>query len=200
MFDYSHFCGRERQGQTNEEYARAQRVEAARRIDVATVNLDYVCKALEESAMSNDDEVAKVLRQKKELDRIAHYRTRFEAHEQGQRFAENQCDLLLEGRAMDFAKATDLKSATDTDFLGAANERLVAARRMLKWSYAYTFFLPDDDEEGPVCHKGLFQNHQERLERFTEKLSDISEHALTYDDRAKIVNLVSVVSFCWLNV
>lgn len=192
MFDYNHFCGRERDGRNDDEYARARRLQAARQaIAVAPLNLDYVCRALEKQLVPEDDEAARILCEKKEMDRIAHYRTRFDAHEQGQRFAENQCELLLEGRAIDFAKSTDLKSATDTDFLAVANERLVAARRMLKFTYVYAFFLPDEDEEGMVSQKGLFQNHQERLERFTEKLSEISEHALTYDDRANIVNLVS---------
>jgi hypothetical protein len=41
-----------------------------------------------------------------------------------------------------------------------------------------------------TSQKGLFQNHQERLERLTENLSDISEHALSHDARADIANLV----------
>lgn len=195
MYDYSHFCGREGD-RADEEDIRARRIEAARRtIVVAPLNLDYVCEALKkEWGWERNDDIQNVLYEKKEMDRIAHYRTRFEAHEQGQRFAENQCDLLGT-RAIDFAKSSDLKSATDTDFLAAANERLVTARRMLKWTYCYAYYLPDEEQEGMISHKGLFQNHQERLERFTEQLSEISEHALTYADRAKIVNFVSSVVF-----
>ena len=193
-----HFCGRER-GMAG-EFARSLAMQ--RTVANDPVNLDYVATALHEEFNNENgpgsEEVARVLHEKKEMDRRAaymvhraHYMTRFLAHEQGQRFAADQCNRLLEDRAVDFAKASDLKSATDTDFLAEANERLVAARRMLKWSYCYVFYLPDD--EGMTLQKELFQNHQERLERFTENLSDISEHALSYDDRANIINLVSPV-------
>ena len=194
--DYNHFCGRERIGGNGDgaidEIAR--RRQAMRAIIDEPVNLDYIVSALQEEESDVDEldaeQVAAAIEEKKEMDRRAHYMTRFIAHEEGQRFATEQCDLLLEGRAVDFARASDLKSANDTDFLGAANERLVAARRILKWSYCYVYYLPDEDENSMTSQKGLFQNHQERLERFTENLSNISENALSYDDRAKIVNLV----------
>jgi hypothetical protein len=47
-----------------------------------------------------------------------------------------------------------------------------------------------------TSQKGLFQNHQERLERLTENLSDISEHALSHDARSEIANLISVIDHC----
>jgi uncharacterized coiled-coil protein SlyX len=171
----------------------ARRRQAMRAIIDEPVNLDYVVNALQEESDVDelDDELkAAATEEKKEMDKRAHHMTRFIAHDEGQRFATNQCDLLLEGRAADSAKASDLKSATDTEFLGAANERLVAARRILKWSYCYVYYLPDEDENSMTSQKGLFQNHQERLERLTENLSDISEHALSHDARAEIANLV----------
>mmetsp|Transcript_23662 Transcript_23662/g.42941 ORF Transcript_23662/g.42941 Transcript_23662/m.42941 type:complete len:720 (+) Transcript_23662:41-2200(+) len=194
--DYKHFCGRERRH--GDEIAR--RRQAMRAIIDEPVNLDYIVNALQEERDADelDDElVAAAIAEKKEMEKRAHYVTRFVAHDEGQRFATNQCDLLLEGRAVDFAKASDLKSSTDTEFLVAANERLVAARRILKWSYCYVYYLLDEDENSMTSQKGLFQNHQERLERFTENLSDISERALlSNDDRAQIVNLISVIDHC----
>jgi hypothetical protein len=191
--DYSHFCGRDCRHGDEMVNEIARRRQAMRAIIDEPVNLDYIVNALEEEsdADEQDDElVAAVIAEKKEMDKRAHFMARFIAHDEGQRFATNQCDLLLEGRAVDFAKASDLKSATDTEFLGAANECLVAARRILKWSYCYVYYLPDEDENSMTSQKGLFQNHQERLERFTENLSDISEHAPTHGDREEIVNLV----------
>jgi hypothetical protein len=190
MYDYNHYCGRERDD--DEEYRRLRR-----RAHVGTgTNLEYVFETLKEVLVWDDDEISELFRQKKKMDRIAHYLARFVAHEQGQRFAEDQCEVLLEGRAVGFAKATDLKSATDTDFLAVANDRLVAARRILKYSYCYAYYLPDEESEGMISQKGLFQHHQERLERFTEQLSNISEHAFTYDDRANILNLIGIVDQC----
>jgi hypothetical protein len=177
----------------------ARRRQAMRAIIDEPVNLDYIVNALEEEsdADEQDDElVAAVIAEKKEMDKRAHFMARFIAHDEGQRFATNQCDLLLEGRAVDFAKASDLKSATDTEFLGAANECLVAARRILKWSYCYVYYLPDEDENSMTSQKGLFQNHQERLERFTENLSDISEHALSHGYHSQIASLIRVIDHC----
>jgi hypothetical protein len=191
--DNKHFCGRERRHGDEMVDEIARRRQAMRAITDEPANLDYIVNALEEEsdADEQDDElVAAVIAEKKEMDKRAHFMARFIAHDEGQRFASNQCDLLLEGRAVDFAKASDLKSAADTEFLGTANERLVAARRILKWSYCYVYYLPDEDENSMTSQKGLFQNHQEQLERLTENLSDLSEHALSYVDRAKIVNLV----------
>lgn len=194
--DYGHFCGREGTADGRNDIADLAR-HRQRAIINEPVNLDYVTMAIEDASngpyeLDDEDGAIFLLLEKTEMDRRGHYMTRFIAHEEGQRFATDQCDLLLEGRAVDFARASDLRSATDTDFLAAANETLVAARRMLKWSYCYVYYLPEDDESGNTSQKGLFQDHQERLERFTENLSDISESAVSYDDRAKIVNLVSL--------
>lgn len=190
MTDYNHYCGRLLDDDEEVRWLRRQARAGT------GVNLEYVFEALKKGLVSDDDDISDLFQQKKKMDRIAHYLARFAAHEQGQRFAEDQCEMLLHGRAIDFAKATDLKSATDTDFLAVANKRLVAARRILKYSYCYAYYLPEEESEGMISQKGLFQNHQERLERFTEELSNISEHALTYDDRAKIVNLVSRAFAC----
>jgi hypothetical protein len=191
--DYNHFCGRERRRGDEMVDEIALRRQAMRAITDEPANLNYIVNALQEESDVDelDDElVAAAIEEKKEMDKRAHYMTRFIVHDEGQRFATHQCDLLLEGRAVDFAKASDLKSATDTEFLGAANECLVAARRILKWSYCYVYYLPDEDENSMTSQKGLFQNHQERLERFTENLSDISEHALSHGYHSQIASLV----------
>ena len=199
MNDSYHSCDRE--DFVAAGYAGAWRREAWT-FAVHAVNIDYVLESLKEAFGSDDDEVARIFQQKKEMEHIAHYFNRYTAHEQRQHFAENQCTLLLEGRAIDFVRVSDLKSLSDTDFLAAANKRLVASRRMLKYTYCYAFYLPDEESEGMASHKGLFQNHQEQLEQWTEELSNIIEHATTYDDRDWIVNLVSreksVRDACWL--
>ena len=42
----------------------------------------------------------------------------------------------------------DLKTATDTDFIGGANRTLVDCRRVLKYTYAYAFTNDDDNHNG----------------------------------------------------
>ena len=81
----------------------------------------------------------------------------------------------------------DLKTATDTDFIGGANRTLVDCRRVLKYTYAYAFTNDDDN------HKDLLMVHIERLELFVEELSLESEGAITQEGREKVVNLINIV-------
>ena len=140
-------------------------------------------------------------------------------HNEGQRFAENQCECLA-NRATNYSQVSKLKSAVDTDFFFLANERLVACRRILKYSYCLLYYkLQHQDsteqdaennlkiEEGMDCPSdnalsvdlplplALFLDHQERLERLTERLSYLSENALTPDDRQRVVEMVSFIDF-----
>jgi len=125
------------------------------------------------------------------LDIFAHCFNRYTAHRQGQNYAELQCrNHRLDERASEFSRLCDIQSGTDADFIAAANTTLVAGRRILKNSYCFVYFCCDEKQ------KELFQMHQERLERFTEALSGLSENARTHIDRAKVVSLIGVVQKC----
>ena len=62
---------------------------------------------------------------------------------------------------------------------------------MLKWSYCFGYYLEDKGA------KLLFENHQERLEKFTEELHGLTEKPI--DDlletkvRTQIINYTRVV-------
>ena len=179
------------------------------------MNADYICETLEQQQQQQeedrdgiDDEAFvenkhNVLQKHKELQRFAHYYNRFLAHGQGQHFAENQCNCL-DGRANEFLLFNKMYTGTDTDFIYLANQRLVASRRLLKYTYCYAYHnVPPDyrheEEEGANVNTehqlsnrmALFLVHQERLERVTERLSYLSENAMTRTDRRQVVDMVS---------
>mmetsp|Transcript_8677 Transcript_8677/g.19624 ORF Transcript_8677/g.19624 Transcript_8677/m.19624 type:complete len:705 (-) Transcript_8677:2842-4956(-) len=193
-----HFCGREGgdrnrrgQGAGGADINNAANAGPAR--NVPAFDLDYIYTTLGESKSPPDEADAKALsaflRAKEEMDHFAHYYNRFAAHNQGQNYAESQSPCT-ENRINNFSRVTDLKTATDCDFLRAANRMLVDCRRILKYSYCYSYCTNDHQ------HNELFQVHQERLERFVEELSMLSEEAVTRIDRARVIDLIGIVEKC----
>jgi len=69
---------------------------------------------------------------------------------------------------------------------------VIENRRLLQWSYAIGFYLKDGTED-----KALFELHQQRLETFTEQLSQMTEQKLdklmTAEIRTDMINLTRVV-------
>lgn len=175
------------------------------------IDLDYIAETVQQPNPHCDTEVVKtVLEKRQDLQRFAHYYNRVTAHNQGQVFAENQCDCVA-GRAFDFTRVSELNSCMDTEFFDLANQRLVDCRRTLKYTYVFLFFKLAsisneenngfEDNECPAdsanssklpTHLALFLDHQERLERMTERLSFLSENALTRKDRKRVVDMVSL--------
>jgi len=180
------------------------------------IDLDYVADSIQTDCCSPEI-VSALLQKRQELQRYAHYYSRFEAHGQGQVFSQNQ-SLCLVDRAKDFNKVSEWRSGADTDFFQMANQRLVASRRMLKYTYCFLYYKlapnnRDEESDSSVsCDNGfqdndcpddgamssslstslaLFLDHQERLERMTEQLSFLSENALTRTDRKRVVDVVS---------
>ena len=75
----------------------------------------------------------------------------------------------------------------DVEFLRTANRQLVECRTVLKYTYAYAYYLKDE------AKRTRFEYHQEMLERFTESLSELSEKPLEDIDRTEVVNSTRVV-------
>lgn len=82
---------------------------------------------------------------------------------------------------------------TDVEFLKAANKQLVECRNVLKYSYAFAYYLADGQK------KTRFEYHQEMLERFTENLSELSEKPIHEMNRTEVVNQVRKYLFRMLN-
>jgi len=73
------------------------------------------------------------------------------------------------------------------EFLKTANEQLVECRKVLKYTYAFAYYLQDADK------RSRFEFHQEMLEKFTESLSELSEKPLHEMNRTEVVNQVSML-------
>jgi ariadne-1 len=74
----------------------------------------------------------------------------------------------------------------DVQFIKAATLGLMEARNMLKWTYVYGYFLPDQ------VNRDLFEYLQADLESATERLSGLLEDK-GEKDRLKIINATEYV-------
>lgn len=177
-----HFCG-----QVASRLAALGNADRGRAVD-----LDFLRLVLGNEP--EDEEGKRVLQETKELYRFAHHYNRYYAHHQGQAFAERQCPCLAD-RQQTYTQTSGFRSFTETDFIQSANETLVASRRLLKYAYISVYHSARiNEEDNEHSHLGFL--HLERLERFTEELSGVSENALTRHDRTKVLSLISVVIRC----
>ena len=130
--------------------------------------------------MNDQSDAAKA---KRELNRYLHYYKRFHSHAQAQDFAIKSVKGT-EARMILLQEQNSDTVWTDVEFLKAANRQLVECRKVLKYSYAFAYYLQDGDK------KTRFEYHQEMLERFTENLSELSEKPIQDMNRAEVVNQV----------
>ena len=193
---YDHFCGLAAQQRRQGNGPRPNR----QRIPPPVIDHNYLIEALRHEGPL-DRETTELVDQLDALPNYAHYYNRYHAHGVGQRFAESQCPCL-EGRIMDYTHMVGfVNSGAEVDFIRAANQTIYASRRVLKYSYCSSFFLQqnsnpatatDDDDEAfkKASHLAI---QLERLETFTEELSDISENALSRESRKRVLELIAVV-------
>lgn len=181
MPDYSHVCKKETR---------------RRQADQFVVDLDFIENALKDTG---DVGYGSLKQSIESMERFAHYYNLYFVHDHGQRFANDQKDCL-HGRISNFTEISGFSSGADADFIATANETLVAARRMIKYTFAYAYEMGhnarrrdegDGKTSGTSTEIALFQSHQERLARFTEELSCLSENPLTRDDRLRLMDIVS---------
>ena len=157
----------------------------------------YKCNKFDANADKNDQSDA--ARAKRELNRYLHYYKRFHEHSQAQDFAKRSMKEV-EAR-MVLLQEQNSSNWADVEFLTAANKQLVECRKVLKYSYAFAFYLEEGDK------KTRFEYHQEMLERFTEHLSELSEKPIQEMNRTEVVNQVRfrillrlpMMMFCVLN-
>eukprot|EP00549_Striatella_unipunctata_P025961 CAMPEP_0118724564 /NCGR_PEP_ID=MMETSP0800-20121206/32647_1 /TAXON_ID=210618 ORGANISM="Striatella unipunctata, Strain CCMP2910" /NCGR_SAMPLE_ID=MMETSP0800 /ASSEMBLY_ACC=CAM_ASM_000638 /LENGTH=511 /DNA_ID=CAMNT_0006633151 /DNA_START=113 /DNA_END=1648 /DNA_ORIENTATION=- len=148
----------------------------------------YKCNKYDETAMEDESNAAK-----RELDRYLHYYKRFHAHAQAQTFAQRQL-FDTESRMVRLQESTDNATWTGVEFLKHANLQLIECRRVLKYTYAFAYYLTANK------HKERFEHHQEMLEKFTECLSEHTEKPLNEMDRETIVNHTRVVKNFMKNI
>jgi IBR domain, a half RING-finger domain/Ariadne domain len=219
-----HFCGREGAGDIFLNNRRARYVGDQNPLvfNLVRMDMDFLVDQLRRYVQGKEGIAPDIrisyndlMARQRELCRFAHYYNRYVFHNQGQEFADNQCECVA-NRASNYSHFSKIKSAADTDFFYTANERLVKSRRILKYSYPLLYFklkqtVPSHDghsseievTEGAGCPAdnalsaslpvslALFMDHQERLERMTEQLSFLSENATTPSDRRRVMDMVS---------
>lgn len=140
---------------------------------------------------SNMSDAAKA---KRELDRYLHYYKRYHAHSEAEKFAKRQLKETA-ARMVILQEQSDNGLWADVEFLKTANQQLVECRRVLKYTYAFAYYMPlDMDDVDSKAKKERFEYHQEMLERFTESLSEVCEKPLAEMDRTDVVNQTRVVA------
>jgi len=120
----------------------------------------------------------------RELERYLHCYNRFQNHSQGQEFAKGELEKFEQKQE----ENEESDSSFDWNALKDALSQLVECRRVLKYTYVVTYCLVDRP-----LQRELFEDQQGLLERFTEKLSEISEKDHREIDHAQLVNLTRIV-------
>jgi ariadne-1 len=167
----------------------------------------YNCNKYENKDDSTDQSDA--AKAKRELDRYLHYYKRYHAHDQAQEFSMKQLKET-ENKMMQLQESRTNATWSDVEFLKTANQQLVECRRVLKFTYAFAYYMTTPikkseipvveetppltkEEELKAMQKRRFECHQEMLERFTENLSEMVEKNLREIDRTEVVNQTRVV-------
>jgi len=130
------------------------------------------------------------------LQKYMFYFTRYDNHDKSIKFAEN-----TRAKAEKVMAQLQDKLGTnyqDVQFVLNAVNAVISCRRVLKWTYCFGYYL-----EG-LLEKQIFENHQERLEKFTEDLHGLTEKPiedlLETKVRTQIVNYTRVVEKYRANV
>jgi ariadne-1 len=151
----------------------------------------YNCNRMDKDKSKKTDTSSAAVA-KRDLERYLHYYQRYHAHEQAQKFAEKQLQET-EARMLE-VQGSENASWIDVQFLKDAVELIIACRRVLKFTYVFGFYLADGGK------KNIFEDHQEMLEKFTEKLSELSEKKLDEMDRVAVINHTRVVETFMQNI
>jgi len=128
------------------------------------------------------DSTSETSQVRQNLERYLHYYVRYQTHNKSQEYAKKQ--LVESERRM-----LESESKVDVEFVRDVNRQLVECRRVLKYTYAFGYYL----NPTATNQKERFEYHQVMLERFTESLSELSEKPLEEIDRTDAVNQTRVV-------
>lgn len=181
----------------------------------------YNCNKYAEDK-NNEDDQSDAARAKRELDCYLHYYKRYVAHQEAQKFAKRSLRETEEKMTL-LQDSNDNSTWTDVEFLNNANELLVECRRVLKYTYTYSYYMiggkksSSSDAQGVETEtskskedeaatkiiemqKDRFEHHQEMLERFTENLHEMTEKKIEEIDRVSVVNQTRVVDLFMKNI
>ena len=144
----------------------------------------YNCNRFQEKGESDAADDSDSGRAKRELDRYLFYYKRYAAHEQSGKFAEKQRAVAEE--RMETLQNEGGVGWMDVQFIQKATEQLIECRVVLKYTYAFAFYLP------PSPQKDLFEYNQAMLESHTERLSELSETPIEKLNRPEVIDFTTV--------
>jgi ariadne-1 len=132
----------------------------------------YACNSFEATKKSDKYSEADNIREmaKRSLDKYNHYYERWAGNESSRRQAVNDLKQMQEEYMV---KLSDLQwePPSQLKFITEAWWQIIECRRVLKWTYAIGFYLPDDEE----AKKRFFEYLQGEAEYNLEKLHHCAE-------------------------
>ncbi|XP_005093184.1 ankyrin repeat and IBR domain-containing protein 1 [Aplysia californica] len=149
-----------------------------------------VVKKVEEESATLVSEAENKNKRMQELNRFVHYYTRFKNHENSYKLEEPLLKTAKD-KMMKLAEAVTEIEATaqaETKFVEEAVQQLLKARRVLKCSYVYGYYL-----DGLGVKKSVFETMQTELEECTEILSQMVNRLYLRTPRRKIMEQANVV-------
>ena len=99
----------------------------------------YKCNKYDTSSNNSEDQ-SDAAKAKRELDRYLHFYKRYHAHDEAQKFAKKHLKET-EARMVLLQESSENAKWSDVEFLKTANEQLVECRRVLKYTYAFGYYL-----------------------------------------------------------
>ena len=125
----------------------------------------YNCNRFEEK--NSEDARGAQAKSRASLERYLHYFTRYDNHNNSAKL-EQELYQKIEKKMEVMQKTTEL-SWIEVQFLKKAAEVLFKCRMILKWTYAFAFYLQKDN------NTAIFEDNQKDLEMAVEHLSELLE-------------------------
>jgi ariadne-1 len=121
---------------------------------------------------------------RKSLAKYLFYYDRYQTHDQSKKL---ESTLEKDVRIKELQLYADPESARfGVDFIGESARQLIECRRVLKYTYVYAYYLPEN-----TTHKIIFEDMQAQLQNATEHLSDCLQHFNGLENRSHLVNMTT---------
>ncbi|CAH9103436.1 unnamed protein product [Cuscuta epithymum] len=105
-----------------------------------------------------------------------HFFARWEANDRSRKTAVADLCKVRQDSAAPYACSSQLQNTSLRQIVEEAWEQIVECRRMLKWMYAYGYYLPEDENE--AARRQLFEYSQGEAESMLERLHRCAETEL----------------------
>ena len=131
----------------------------------------YACNAFQKNKVEGKYNEAEDIRKraKKHLEKYTHYYERWAGNESSRQQAVKDLKQMQKnyiGRLGDIQWATE----AELKFITDAWLQIIECRRVLKWTYAYGYYLPEDGDKKAKSKKGFFEYLQGEAESNLERL------------------------------